>query len=482
MNDCHKFVAGSRSWNICKGLEPGWSLTDVNKFRIKHEIFELLEHTHVTEGTPDRPEKVQVLAQPQEHVPNIGTIVPVTHQITKPHTVLNNTKGCCGGNKAKVPPIAPLVPQFIPTDGPGSKLIDLFKSVGFETCDACYMLAQKMDVWGIVGCELHLNEILADILPRALAWEQANLGWWKKLMPESVTKLGIKTIVQKAIEQSKQVLKKVDKKTTSRVIGATLSKPKDFTITYPPLCTEKFVVARLKKHFLYHVLPLGGEHEWCLRKNISQVCQGLSQFNGKKIVAISTPGNGEVRKFLTTEEVQQLFESEGYKDIEYIEVKNNKKLREVVSFVPLMSKVQSLNPDEVVFYGHCKGVTHQSTTSICHPWADAMYETVYNNWEQAQILLETHGIVGSFKKYGMFKTLRNHRWHYSGTFYWFRSASVFVRNWSYIDQFFYGTESWPGMLFRPEEGACLFWDNCKDMYKEKLENIQQQLQLWRVSN
>lgn len=266
----------------------------------------------------------------------------------------------------------------------------------------------------------------------------------------------------------------------SKVIGARrASQATDEGRTYAPLCTQSFS-EDVVKHFLYHILPLGGEHQWALDKNIAQVCEGLQQFNGKKIIAIATPELGNKREFKTPEYVMQAFENAGYTDIEYLVVTNKKPLREVVSFVKLLSRVETLDPNEVVFYGHCKGVTHADPTSICHTWADIMYETVYNNWEQVKSSLEKYGITGSFKKYGTFKTLHNHRWHYSGTFYWFRSASVFIRNWSHVDQTFYGTESWPGYLFRPDEGGCLFHDNTGDLYRVTKEYLQKQLQEWKA--
>ena len=246
-----------------------------------------------------------------------------------------------------------------------------------------------------------------------------------------------------------------------------------------PLCNLPFDEDKIIKHFLYHILPLGGEHEWALRKNIEQVCQGLHQFNGKKIVAIAFPGTSDTQTFVPPDDVLQMFEDGGHGDIEYFLVKNVRALREVVSFIPLLSKVQSTDPDEVVFYGHCKGVTHASTESVCHAWADAMYETVYNNWEGAKVALEKYGIAGSFKKYGMFKTPKNNRWHYSGTFYWFRSASVFTRNWQYVDRLFYGTESWPGLMFTKEEAACLFHDNTGDLYRETAVQIYEKLEKWK---
>lgn len=265
----------------------------------------------------------------------------------------------------------------------------------------------------------------------------------------------------------------------STVIGAKrrVGHTSHISIEYPPLCSEPF--GEITKHLLYHILPLGGEHEWALNKNIKKVCEGISQFNGKRIVTIATTGEGDTKPFVCPDDVIKKFESHGVADIEYMFIKNKKRLREVTSFIPMLEKVASTDPNEVIFYGHCKGVSHPDPNSICHKWADCMYETVYDNWDQAKQQLQVFGMSGSFNKYGTFKTVRNHKWHYSGTFYWMRSASVFVRKWKQVDQLFYGTESWPGLLFRPWEAGCLFHDFTGDVYTTSPSILEQKINEWR---
>lgn len=231
------------------------------------------------------------------------------------------------------------------------------------------------------------------------------------------------------------------------------------------------------RHLLYHVLPLRGG-PW--RRNLERLSAGLDSINGRRIVAIVRDQNGD-----TPEAVQEHLAGHG---IEWIVVPNNKKLREVATFIPLLERLapsegQDAPANEITFYGHCKGVTHGDPTNSAttvHRWADAMYETVYYNWREAQRLLETYAMAGAFKRYGQFTTRGNHRWHYSGTFYWFRNLHVYRRNWRYVDQKFFGTESWPGLMFRPEETACLFCDNAGDLYKMSYwkDHVEPELQKW----
>jgi hypothetical protein len=93
--------------------------------------------------------------------------------------------------------------------------------------------------------------------------------------------------------------------------------------------------------------------------------------------------------------------------------------------------------------------------------------------------MERFSMAGAFRKFGQFTTPGNHRWHYSGTNYWFRHDDVFSRDWQKLDQHFFGTESWPGRMFKPEETACLFADNAGDAYKQHYwDSLARELDVW----
>ena len=249
---------------------------------------------------------------------------------------------------------------------------------------------------------------------------------------------------------------------------------------YSPLCTIPFDKDKIVKHLLYYTLPLGGENEWVLDKNIRKVCEGIEQFNGKRIVTIAIRGVGDPNyNYISPDDVIKKFQHFGATGIEFLVAVNQKKLWEVSGFLPMLQKVMTDDPNHVFFYGHCKGVTHPNPALISHKWADVMYETVYNNWSQVKQILERFGTAGALKAYGEFKSVRNHRWYYSGTFYWVRAASAFLRNWTQVDQIFYGTESWPGLHFRPDEGGCILGDNISDMYKKTVPELDQLLNEWR---
>ena len=94
--------------------------------------------------------------------------------------------------------------------GPGTELLEIYSEAGIPPCQACYDLAQKMNNWGINGCESQIDEIVTDILPRAMMWLKDNKPWVSKFLPdiltESAAKIKIKKDVETAIERAKTSL------------------------------------------------------------------------------------------------------------------------------------------------------------------------------------------------------------------------------------------------------------------------------------
>lgn len=70
-------------------------------------------------------------------------------------------------------------------DGPGTELSNAIGAMGMPSCQQCHNLAKKMNAWGVVGCRDHLDEIVDEITPRALAWwdnsdyRTRTAAWWR---------------------------------------------------------------------------------------------------------------------------------------------------------------------------------------------------------------------------------------------------------------------------------------------------------------
>jgi hypothetical protein len=201
------------------------------------------------------------------------------------------------------------------------------------------------------------------------------------------------------------------------------------------------------RNVLYHMGPFSGNGMW--RRNVQELVKRIGMFNGRRVMAIVT-GDG-------LDPPEAVREAMAGHDFEFIEMPNESRLREVVSFIPLLKTVESLDKNSVTFYAHSKGVTRpvDSGTTV-HAWTDIMYATCLDYWPVVERMLASYPIVGSFKKLGHGFQGSDSNWHYSGTYYWLRHSGVFGRKWQLVDQQWWGTESWPGVQFKPEEAGCLF--------------------------
>lgn len=232
------------------------------------------------------------------------------------------------------------------------------------------------------------------------------------------------------------------------------------------------------RNCLFHIWPVKGYDAW--RWNCDQLLKRRQLFNGRRIVSIVVDDKSE-----PAEAVQEYLKD--FTD-EFLVFDNEPKYREVVSFPAMLEQIESLRPYEITFFGHSKCVRHDINSdnqgSTVFDWTRAMYETVLDYYPLVQKGLMDKAMVGSFKRHGEFKTPGNHRWHYSGTFYWFRHDEVFNRNWRYIDSRFFGVESWPGHMFVPKDTGVLFADNVGDLYKKDYwdREIQPRLDKWKLEH
>lgn len=233
-------------------------------------------------------------------------------------------------------------------------------------------------------------------------------------------------------------------------------------------------------NLIMHVLPVATNDVW--KWNLQQIANRQHLFNGKRVLAIAIEKTAKIKNrnigTVSADDVLAFSESIGLKWTHTKAFTNHQTLREVLTFPWLLETVCSGNPNELTFSCHAKGVTH-SMDSITVRWAERQYRVCLDDWQTVWRTMERFSMAGAFRKFGQFTTPGNHRWHYSGTNYWFRHDDVFSRDWRTIDTKFFGTESWPGRLFKPEETACLFADDAGDVYKEAYwKSIERETQVW----
>lgn len=223
------------------------------------------------------------------------------------------------------------------------------------------------------------------------------------------------------------------------------------------------------RNLVCHILPRSRGQKW--RATVEHLRRRMALFNGKRIIAVATDTDCD-----SAEDVKAAF-GEHAASIEWLTFQNDPGLREVISFVPMLERVASLDPNEATFICHGKGSTHGHDDSVCHLWRDMMFETC-GAWPLVECALGDHAVCGAFRMFGAMAV----DWHFSGTFYWIRHDKAFSRDWRRIRREWAGTEVWPGDQFLREESTCLFLDDVRNsLYDENFWEVTvlPALQIWK---
>lgn len=208
-----------------------------------------------------------------------------------------------------------------------------------------------------------------------------------------------------------------------------------------------------RRNLIYHVWPVRGS-TW--RWNLDELIRRIDLFNGRRVIGIVCDERSE-----DADAVQAYLQGHG---CEFVVMRNDQR-GESATFGAMLARVESLNPDELSFYAHAKGVKYepQFPRSVKR-WAEVQYAVTLDDWLGTKEQLQRLAMTGIFRKHGRFANHQNlGDWHYSGTFFWMRHASVFSRNWQEVPQFYGGVEAWPGMHFSRHETGCMLLDNLREL-------------------
>lgn len=227
---------------------------------------------------------------------------------------------------------------------------------------------------------------------------------------------------------------------------------------------------RLVKHIVYHIMPLGGDSEWVWRRHIEWLREVRHHFNGKLIVGITIKSVRDAEKPWTWSEPSEVKKACDGLDAEFI-ITHNKTSGEGTTFRRALMQLETQDPDEVVFYGHSKGVTriNQGRESPPQWWAEAMFDTVFRNHADVVDSLDSSGICGAFRMPGGYAIDLpgvGPNWFFSGTFFAFRAIDAFSRNWENVGNFYGCVEQWPQAVFKIGESACSFFPDVRNLYDE----------------
>lgn len=190
----------------------------------------------------------------------------------------------------------------------------------------------------------------------------------------------------------------------------------------------------MRRNLLYYVYPVR-DSIW--RWNVEQLLARWPVFDGRRIVIVAVDG-----RTVPATEVRAAFSGRG---AEFVERGNDRTMGETAAFIAALEGLASTSPDEATFYAHAKGVTRDGKTlENVRSWAAAMYAMNLDRPELVESALSTHDAAGCFL-HDMDHA--GSKWHYSGTFFWFRHEAVFSRpDWRRIEWSRSGVEGWIGRV------------------------------------
>jgi hypothetical protein len=357
------------------------------------------------------------------------------------------------------------------TTGPGTEfksLIDSLKIPEPEGCD-CEALRLEMDTLGVEGCKRERERLLAAIRQNA-----GKVSWLAKVtaigpavlsgLAFTVNPLEVTgSLFDEAVRQAEAKPVAPPTKHVRKPCGGCTKRQAPLNRIVPFRDRQKERATRaagtenrrngqtttgntgvaltplpftgpITRHLHYFIWPVRDNRTW--QHNLDQLLLRMDLFNGRRRIAIATSHNAH-----PPEAVQEYLKGH---DCEFVTSANNPKLREVVTFLDLLAPLESTDPNQAIFFGHAKGVSHgqpDDPRKVEHHWATAMYDTCLDDWPAVESALISHAFAGSFRKFDQFKMAGHNRWHYAGTFYWGRSAFIFSRNWKQIDKLKYGSET-----------------------------------------
>jgi hypothetical protein len=238
---------------------------------------------------------------------------------------------------------------------------------------------------------------------------------------------------------------------------------------FPPVAT---------RHLLYHVYPRIGSR-W--RERLLRLRERIELFNGVKVVAVALDR--------TTDGANLVEEALAGTGCELIPLPNDPNLREVATFLPLFERVSGFtDPTHAVLYAHAKGAT-KPRHPTAHRWVETLEECLLGDWDRVDAVLRSHPAAGCFLKTG--RAWPDHesraQWHYSGSWYWLRTAELFGQNdWRRIDRTWTGIEPYPAHHFDLHEAGCVFMGPLParemDLYREEYWHgvVEPALARWRA--
>lgn len=374
---------------------------------------------------------------------------------TPPANPVFNPEGFCGKP-------ATIVSQI------GTRLSEIIKrETGIEIpCAVCRERIATLDSMTQDQARQARDSIVGDIVERAP--EQAQTLWQRlaigadAVLHTGILKRKIESWYDEAVATGWEPPKKkltTYRKPRARAVAGGRNQRRPYTGWRGEQDGPRIILGPFEstiRHLTYHVWPT--RRSDCWQWNLQQLAKRWRLFNGIKCIGIATD-----KDTFSSDEVMQYAESLGMVFDHVVSKRNDRKLREVVTWIPMLQHLQPSEADanEVVFSAHAKGTQYENG-EYTRNWCDLMYQSCLDYWPVVEMHLRTSLMTGSFREFGLLG--KWHDWAYSGTFFWWRLQEIGKRDWRNVDQWFAGTESWTGKMCDPRETQCLFLNNNTRLY------------------
>lgn len=348
---------------------------------------------------------------------------------------------------------------------------NLINIKGGSSC-GCDTLVEEMNRWGIDGCERRRKDIVDKIVANrpilfdAIRANESKTAWQRlalfanAAMPDALVAAAARIHVNRMLDAAIAMVRSQKAERLKKAVHTPRTKRRPYTGWRSEAQGPHFYRGPFEtttRCLTYHVWPT--RRSDCWQWNLDELGKRIGLFNGPKAIGIATD-----EETATPDEVLEYASNRGIHFDHVITVRNNRRLREVATFLPMLHAIGMpvTDPGVVVFSGHAKGTQYNHGTHTAE-WTKVMYASCLDYWPLVEQHLRHAIMTGSFRQYGLLG--KWHDWAYSGTFFWWRAAEIAKRvGWNQVDQWFAGTESWPGKMCDPRETRALFMNDSTDLY------------------
>jgi hypothetical protein len=356
--------------------------------------------------------------------------------------------------------------QFLELVGTALKVrIEKLTSIKTGKGCGCDNLANKMDAWGMAGCELHREEIVnhlvsnRDILTEALK-EWCSVAWMvSTITPDVLLSQGANWILTQAIEDVRKqpkpdpVIRAPVVRTATQPtqrgaaqwikgLKATQAKLHAETMAKPKPSPDPFEGVPIL-HFGAHLWPTKNNWQW----HVQLWNQMPALINGQCFVGIATDPSTDTHETIRAALHASIICKE-FTNHAHGETQTFRWLQEVVP----------QGSDDVLIYCHGKGAkTNTSKSEAVRRWSEAMYQTIVFNHDMIREKLAAgYKNCHSFRTFGTRPLSPRFAWHPSGTFFAVRAKYLAGKP---VKDRYGGVEAWCGDHFPAHESWCEFYDN-----------------------